>query len=137
MSVRDIRQAIRFISKNYTSRCLTYEHVHATLGIKALAHTIPRELRWVGYRRCITCPRPFSSRAQVKRRLCFARVHRWWGTSDYAVTWEGGGTTGRLFGQMNTYGRQEERDGPILHDERTKSGVLHIYGPFIGQEGLQ
>jgi hypothetical protein len=89
--VREIRHAIRFISKDYTSRCLTYERVRALLGIKASARTIRRELRRAGYRRCIACPRPFISRAQAKQRLFFTRVHRWWGTSDYAATREGGG----------------------------------------------
>jgi hypothetical protein len=45
-----------------------------------------------------------------------------------------GGTIERLFGQMNAHGRQEGREGPKLHDEQTKSSVLHIYSRFIGQE---
>jgi hypothetical protein len=63
MTMREIRHTICFISKDYTLRCLTYERVRALLGIKALAHIIRRELRRTEYRRCITCLRPFISRA--------------------------------------------------------------------------
>ena len=91
MTIREIQRAIRFISKDYTSRYMTYERVRALLGIKASARTIRRELHRAGYRRCIACPRPFISWAQAKQRLLFARAHRWWGTSDYAATQEGGG----------------------------------------------
>ena len=44
-----------------------------------------------GYRRCIACPRPFITRLQAKKRVVFAKAHRWWGTTDFAATKEGGG----------------------------------------------
>jgi hypothetical protein len=62
MTMRKIRRAIRFISKDYTSHYMSYKQVCAILGIKASTHTIRRELRQAGYQRCITCPRPFISR---------------------------------------------------------------------------
>ena len=85
MSVREIRQCIRHISKDWSTRRLSFEQVKAQLGIKASARTIRRELRRAGYRRCISCPRPYISRKQAKKRLAFALEHRWWGTSDYAT----------------------------------------------------
>jgi hypothetical protein len=49
----------------------------------------------------------------------------------------GEGTGGRLSSQMSILGRQERRDGLGLHDERTKRGILLVYGRYISQEGLQ
>ena len=85
MSVRQIRQCIRHISRDWSTRRLTFEQVRTQLGIEASARTIRRELRRAGYRRCIACPRPYISRKQAKKRLGFALEHRWWGTSDYAA----------------------------------------------------
>jgi hypothetical protein len=69
---------------------MTFEQVKRALNIQASARTIRRELRKAGYRRCIACPRPFILRAQAKKRLAFAYKHRWWGTSDWAASREGG-----------------------------------------------
>ena len=91
VSKRQIRQIIRYIAKNWSTRRLSLEQVRAHLNIEASARTIRRELRRVGYRRCIACPRPFISRKQAKKRLDFAFSHRWWGTSDWAASREGGG----------------------------------------------
>ena len=85
MSIREIRRCIRHISRDWSTRCLTFEQVHTQLGIQASARTIRRELCHVGYRRCIACPRPYISRKQAKKRLGFALEHRWWGTSDYTA----------------------------------------------------
>jgi transposase len=63
MTTREIRRALRFIATSYTTRCLTFERVRSILGITASVRTIRRELRKLGYRRCVSCPRPFISRA--------------------------------------------------------------------------
>jgi len=84
-STRLLRQIIRHIARNYSTRRLTFEEVRRQLNIEASTRTIRRELRKHGYRRCIACPRPFISRKQAKKRLGFALEHRWWGTSDYAA----------------------------------------------------
>lgn len=91
LNSRDIRQIIRYIASNYTTRRATFEQIKRALGIQASARTIRRELRRKGYRRCIACPRPFISRKQAKKRLAFAERHRWWGTSDWAASRPGGG----------------------------------------------
>jgi hypothetical protein len=44
-------------------------------------------------------------------------------------------TGGRLYSQMSILGRQEGKDEAGLHDGRTKSGVLLVYGRYIGQGG--
>ena len=85
MSIREIRRCIRHIASNWLTRRLTFQQVKTQLGIQASARTIRRELRRSGYRRCITCPRPYISRKQAKKRLAFAYEHQWWGTSDYAA----------------------------------------------------
>ena len=85
MSIREICCCIRHISRDWSTRRLTFEQVKTQLGIQASARTIQRELRCAGYRRCIACPRPYISRKQAKKRLGFALEHRWWGTSDYAA----------------------------------------------------
>ena len=81
MTRRLIRQCIRHIAKDWSSRRLTFKQVKAQLGITASARTIRRKLRRAGYRRCIACPRPYISRKQAKKRLGFALEHRWWGAS--------------------------------------------------------
>jgi hypothetical protein len=63
MTTREIRRALRFITTSYTTRYLTFERVCLILGITASIRTIRRELRKLGYRRYISCPRPFISRA--------------------------------------------------------------------------
>jgi len=85
MSVREIRRCIRHISKDWSTRRLTFEQVKSQLGIQASARTIWQELRRAGYQRCIACPRAYISRQQAKKRLGFALEHRWWGTSNYAA----------------------------------------------------
>jgi len=85
ISIREIRRCIRYISKDWSTRRLTFEQVKAQLGIQASTRTIRRELRCVGYRRYISCPRPYISRQQAKKRLGFALEHRWWGTSNWAA----------------------------------------------------
>jgi transposase len=72
MIAREIRRTLRFIITSYSTRCLSFERVYNILGIKASARTIRRELRRLGYQRYISCPRPFISRAQAKKRLSFA-----------------------------------------------------------------
>ena len=90
MSIREIRRCIRYLSKDWSTRRLSFEQLRTHLGVQASARTIRRELRRVGYRRCIACPRPFISRKQAKKRLAFAIEHRWWGTLDYALHREDG-----------------------------------------------
>jgi len=85
MSIRDIRQCIRTIAKNWSSRRMSFADLKAQLNLVPSVRTIHRELRRAGYRRCIACPRPYISRIQAKKRLAFAMEHRWWGTSDYAA----------------------------------------------------
>jgi Transposase len=80
-SVVQSRQLMLPLSAALASR----EVLQGQLGIKASARTIRRELRRAGYRRCISCLRPFITRAQAKKRLAFAYEHRWWGTTDYAA----------------------------------------------------
>lgn len=91
LGMRTIRQIIRLIAKNHTTRRMTFEQVKYVLGLEASPRTIRRALRAAGYFRCIACPRPFISRQQAKKRLDFALAHRWWGTSDYAASRRGGG----------------------------------------------
>jgi hypothetical protein len=123
---RWIRQIIRFISQNYTTRRMSFKQVKWALGVPASARTIRRELHKAGYRRCIACPRPFISRKQAKKRLGFAVSHRWWGTSDYAALRQGGETGERLFGRMRLYLRQERMEGSGGQGELMKRGVLTV-----------
>jgi hypothetical protein len=88
---RTIHQLLREISCDYPSHRLSFEQVRRRLNLTVSAHTIQRELRRAGYRRCISCPRLYISRAQAKKRLNFAYSRRWWGTSDYAAHRAGGG----------------------------------------------
>jgi len=91
LNERDIRQIIRHIAFNYTTRRLSFVEVRAQLHLVASTRTIRRTLKKYSYRRCIACPRPFINFNQAKKRLAFAIKHRWWGTSEYAATREGGG----------------------------------------------
>ncbi|PQE19211.1 hypothetical protein CJF30_00007538 [Rutstroemia sp. NJR-2017a BBW] len=68
MSAKEVRKVIREISKSWHGRRMTFEQVRAVLGVKASVRTIRRELRKLGYRRCIACPRPFINKAQAKKR---------------------------------------------------------------------
>ena len=65
LNTRAIRQIIRYIAQNWSTRRASFEQVRRALGIEASARTIRRELRKAGYRRCIACPRPFISRQQA------------------------------------------------------------------------
>jgi hypothetical protein len=96
MSVREIRQCIRHILRDWSTRRLTFEQVRTQLGIEASTRTIRRELRRAGYRRYIACPRPYISRKQAKKRLGFALEYRWWGTSDYTAFRQDGKIGGGL-----------------------------------------
>ncbi|PQE09767.1 transposable element tc1 protein [Rutstroemia sp. NJR-2017a WRK4] len=97
MSAKEVRRVIREISKSWHGRRMTFEQVRAVLGVKASVRTIRRELHKLGYRRCIACPRPFINKVQAKKRLQFACLHRWWGTSDYAATNPQGGDWRKVY----------------------------------------
>ena len=77
LNIRHLRRIIRFIAQSHSTRRMTFEQVKKALNLPASARTIRRELRKIGYRRCIACPKPFISRAQAKKRLAFAYEHRW------------------------------------------------------------
>ena len=85
LSQRTIRQIIRTISKDWSTRKLSFSDIKTLLHLTPSVRTIRRELAHAGYRRCIACPRPYITRAQAKQRLRFARDHKWWGTSEYAA----------------------------------------------------
>jgi hypothetical protein len=89
LKFRDVSRIIRHITKTYAGRKLSYHQLKSELHIKASANTIRRDLREVGFRRCVACPRPFISKSAAKRRLAFAKKYRWWGTSDYAAATHG------------------------------------------------
>ncbi|KAF4626848.1 hypothetical protein G7Y89_g11309 [Cudoniella acicularis] len=59
---RTIRQIIRFIAKDYSTRQLSIAGVKAQLNLCPSVRTIRRELRYVGYRSYIACPRPYIDR---------------------------------------------------------------------------
>ena len=59
LGLRTVRQIIRHISRNWSTRILTFERVRIELGLHASARTIRRALVLAGYRRCISCPRPY------------------------------------------------------------------------------
>ena len=133
VSKRQIRQIIRYIAKNWSTRRLSLEQVRAHLNIEASARTIRRELRRVGYRRCIACPRPFISRKQAKKRL------------DFAFRTAGGGQPigqrlekeeeigERLFGVTTVYSSLERLDEFGLLEESMKSGVPIVLSRYIDQ----
>ena len=85
-----ICQIIRHFSHDYPSCWLSFEQVQQQLNLVASARTIWQELCCSGYWCCISCPRPYISHAQAKKRLDFALAHQWWGTSDYAANRDDG-----------------------------------------------
>ena len=59
LSQREVRRLIRRLSKNFTSRQLSYARLRVDCNIDASDSTIARALKKAGYRRCVACPRPF------------------------------------------------------------------------------
>ena len=59
MTVREIRRYIRYIARDWSTRRLSFSGVKAQLGVKVSIRTIRRELYKVGYRYCISYPRPY------------------------------------------------------------------------------
>ena len=76
ITAREIRRALCFIATSYTIQCLIFECIRSIPGITASVRTIRQELRKLGYRCYISCPRPFISRIQAKKRLSFVRIYR-------------------------------------------------------------
>ena len=68
-STRQIRQIIRYITKDFSGRRLLWRQVKLELKIKASAETIRRTLRLYNFRRCIACSQLFISKKQAKARL--------------------------------------------------------------------
>ena len=85
ISKREIRRIIRYISRSWEGRRVTYAQIRSTCHITASTSTIQRALKRAGYRRCIACPRPFINAKAAKKRLSFARKYRWWGTEQWKV----------------------------------------------------
>jgi transposase len=85
ISKREVRCIIRYISNSWEGRRVTYPQIKIACHIDASATTIRRALKRAGYQRCIACPRPFINAKAVKKRLDFARKHRWWSIQQWKV----------------------------------------------------
>ena len=77
MCKSDIRHCLRTITKNWASRRITFEELKAQLPYLPSVRTIRRELARASYRCCIAYPRPYITRVQAKKRLAFAKAHKW------------------------------------------------------------
>jgi histone H3/H4 len=77
ISKRETRRIIRYLSKSFYTRSLSFDCIKADCYINTSTSTIQRALKHAGYRRCVACPRPFITLKQARARLAFARRYRW------------------------------------------------------------
>lgn len=128
ISKREIRRVIRYISSNWQGRRATYPQIKTACHINASTSTIRRALKRAGYRRCIACPRPFINIAAAKKRLAFARTHRWWSIQKWkCVIWSDEATfeTGKQ-GRVHVTRRTDEKACPTCIKSIYRSGRTSV-----------
>jgi hypothetical protein len=73
---KDVKRIFRFVSEFWTNYTKSWGRVKAELRLEASVTTIRRVMKAHGYRRCVTCRRPFISKKQAAERLAFAIKYR-------------------------------------------------------------
>jgi len=85
LSSGDIRQIIRYIRFNKTTRRLSLSALKRDLLLDVHEHTIRRALQQVGYYHRVAQQRPYLNKCDRSRRLKFAKQHRDWTKEQWAT----------------------------------------------------
>jgi len=102
LSARSIRQLIRFICTNKTTRRLTLTHVKRILHLEVHEYTIRRALQEAGYTRRVARRCPFLNKLDRKRRLKFAKEHMHWTAEDWGKVLFSDEMSVKLFMERNS-----------------------------------
>ena len=124
----DVKRIFRFVSESWANRTKSWGRVKAELRLEASITTIRRVMKAHGYRRCVTCKRPFISKKQAAERLAFALKYRWWGTVDWKkVIWSNEATfETRKRGRIWVTRRPEEKNHLDYIQSVYRSGRVSI-----------
>jgi transposase len=85
LSSGDIRQIIRHIRLNKSTRRLSLSALKRDLHLDVHEHTIRRALQQVGYYHRVARRRPYLNKRDRSRRLKFAKKHRDWTKEQWAT----------------------------------------------------
>lgn len=75
ISNRIARYLTRLTTRGWGSRRITYKQITQSINLNVSLKTVQRALKKLGYRRCVTCSRPFITSAQAKKRVAFTIKH--------------------------------------------------------------
>ena len=84
LSTRDIRQIIRHIRTNKSTRRISLSQLKKVFHLNVHEHTIRSALQRAGYHRRVAQRRPYLNKRDRKRRLKFALEHRNWTVEQWA-----------------------------------------------------
>lgn len=84
LSTRDIRQIIRYIRTNKSTRRITLTQLKKLFRLQVHEHTLRTALQKAGYHHRIARRRPYLNKRDRKRRLQFARQHKDWTVEQWA-----------------------------------------------------
>lgn len=84
LSSRDVRQIIRYIRTNKTTRRITLTRLKKLFHFYIHENTIRNALSKAGYHHRIARRRPYLNNRDRKRRLKFAKEHEDWTVEDWA-----------------------------------------------------
>jgi len=84
LSTCDIRQIIRYIRTNKSTRRITLTQLKKLFRLQVHEHTLRTALQKAGYHHRIARRRPYLNKRDRKRRLQFARQHKDWTVEQWA-----------------------------------------------------
>lgn len=84
ISTRDIRQIIRYIRTNKSTRRITLSQLKSMFSLNIHENTIQKALQEAGYHSRVARRRPFLNKRDRKRRLKFAQEHKNWTVEDWS-----------------------------------------------------
>ena len=85
LSPRHIRQIIRYICTNKSTRRVTLTQLKRIFQLNIHENTIRNALQHAGYHHRVARRRPYLNKRDRKRRLKFAKEHKDWTVEDWAT----------------------------------------------------
>ena len=136
LSASDIRQLIRYIRTNKSTRRITLTQLKKTFHLPVHENTIRNALQQAGYYHKVAQRRPYLNKRDRKRRLKFAKQHKDWTKEEWARVLFSDEMAIKLFMERRArdyvWRKVDERLHPdcINYGRRPKGTGLMFWGVF-------
>src|SRR5208282_6279566 len=117
LSSRDVRQIIRYIRTNKSTRRITLTRLKKLFHFHIHENTIRHVLQKAGYYRRVARRRPYLNKRDRKRRLKFAKEYKNWTMEDWARMLFSDEMAIKLFMERHTRDYIWRKTGEELHPD--------------------